>query len=191
MEAKKGVNRRDFIKQSTAGVVGSGLFINQASGLSPKWKHNPKPTKTNKGQNAEPDGYDIIIKSGTVIDGCGNPWFEADIALKNGKIFSIGKFSSKAKEVINAQGLIVAPGIIDLHNHSDTKILINPNAESAIRQGITTMLVGNCGSSAAPQSKRTENRNCMYSTNSASLMFHLFTRPIPSMGIHLLLLIKL
>jgi len=95
--------------------------------------------------------YDIIIRNGRIIDGCGNPWYKADIAIKDGKIIKIGKVSpSEADEVIDATGLIVCPGFIDMHSHSDFFLLINPKAESKIRQGVTTEVIGNCGSSLSP-----------------------------------------
>ncbi len=95
--------------------------------------------------------YDILITGGRIIDGTGNPWFRADIGIKNGKIVSIGKLSGEeAKEVISAEKLIVCPGFIDIHSHSDFTLLVNPRAESKVRQGVTTEIIGNCGSSAAP-----------------------------------------
>ena len=94
--------------------------------------------------------FDIVIKNGRVVDGCGNTWFRADVAIENGKIVKIGGMIIDAYKVIDANEMIVAPGIVDLHEHSDTAILANPKAESAIRQGITTIVNGNCGSSAAP-----------------------------------------
>jgi len=95
--------------------------------------------------------FDLIIKNGLLIDGCGNPWFKADVGIVQGKITKIGKLSNaKAEEIINARGLIVCPGFIDIHTHSDLSLLINPRAESKVRQGVTTEVVGNCGLSAAP-----------------------------------------
>jgi N-acyl-D-amino-acid deacylase len=95
--------------------------------------------------------FDLTIKNGLVVDGTGNPWFRADIGIKNGRINKIGDLHSiESKEVLDAKGLIVAPGFIDMHTHSDFSLLINPRAESKVRQGVTTDVVGNCGSSAAP-----------------------------------------
>jgi len=95
--------------------------------------------------------FDLIIKNGLVVDGTGNPWFRADIGIKNGRINKIGDLHSiESKEALDAKSLIVAPGFIDMHTHSDLSLLINPRAESKVRQGVTTDVVGNCGSSAAP-----------------------------------------
>ena len=95
--------------------------------------------------------FDVIIKNGKVIDGAGNPWFKADVGINGQRISAIGRLSAeKASEIIDADGLVVSPGFIDMHSHSDFELLVNPNAESKIRQGITTEVIGNCGGSAAP-----------------------------------------
>ena len=94
---------------------------------------------------------DIILKNGFVVDGAGNPKFRADVGVMDGKIVKIGGLrSSKADRIIDAKGLVVSPGFIDVHTHSDFELLANPRAESKIRQGVTTEVVGNCGMSAAP-----------------------------------------
>lgn len=95
--------------------------------------------------------FDVILKGGRVIDGTGNPWFRADVAIKDGKIVRIGHLSGvKAEKIIDVKGLVVSPGFIDIHSHSDFTILFNPKVESTIRQGVTTLVVGNCGISLAP-----------------------------------------
>lgn len=94
--------------------------------------------------------YDLIIKNGRVIDGTGNVWCKKDIGLSEGKIKSLGCVNGNAKKIIDVNGMIVSPGFIDLHNHSDMFILAYPNAESAIMQGLTTGVTGNCGISMAP-----------------------------------------
>ncbi len=95
--------------------------------------------------------FDLAIKNGRIVDGTGNPWFRADIGIRKGKIAEIGRLtSSEAKKIIDAEGLVVCPGFIDMHNHSDRSLLVNPNLESAVRQGITTLVIGNCGFSLAP-----------------------------------------
>ncbi len=95
--------------------------------------------------------FDVIIKNGKVIDGAGNPWFKADVGIDRQKISAIGRLSTeKASKIIDADGLVVSPGFIDMHSHSDLVLLVNPKAESKIKQGITTEVIGNCGESAAP-----------------------------------------
>jgi len=102
--------------------------------------------------------FESLIKNGVLIDGTGNPWFKADVGISEGKIAQIGKLeNAKAKRVVDARGLIVSPGFIDIHTHSDLSLLINPRAESKIRQGVTTEVIGNCGESAAPVRKETLN----------------------------------
>ena len=100
--------------------------------------------------------YDILIKNGTVIDGTNKKGFKADIALKKDKIKKIGQLKGiKAKTVIDAKEQYVAPGFIDIHNHSDSywTLFTAPSLESMLRQGVTTIIGGNCGSSLAPLAK--------------------------------------
>ena len=95
--------------------------------------------------------YKYIIKNAKIIDGSGSPWFRGDIAVKNTKIEKIGKINDEnAEKIIDAEGSIVSPGFIDIHTHSDLTLLVNGRAESKIRQGVTTEVIGNCGSSPAP-----------------------------------------
>jgi N-acyl-D-amino-acid deacylase len=95
--------------------------------------------------------FDVVIKNGCLIDGTGNPWFKADIGIKSGKALEIGYLSSEdANRIINAKGLVVCPGFIDIHSHSEYSLLANSKGESKIRQGVTTEVNGNCGDSPAP-----------------------------------------
>lgn len=97
--------------------------------------------------------FDIIIKNGVIIDGTGRVMHKDDIGIKEGKIVEIGDLSNeRADKVIEAKNKYVAPGFIDINNHSDTRwrIFSNPALESLIYQGITTIIGGNCGSSLAP-----------------------------------------
>ena len=95
--------------------------------------------------------YDLIIRGGKVVDGSGNPWYHADIAIKNDRIAEIGQLSNhEAKRVIDAHGLVVAPGFIDPHTHALRGIFEVPNADSALLQGVTTLTEGNDGSSPYP-----------------------------------------
>ncbi len=101
---------------------------------------------------------DLIILGGKVVDGAGNPWFKADIGVREGRITEIGNLRGEgADEVIDAEGLIVSPGFIDMHSHSDITIPFNPYMDSSIMQGITTTVVGNCGISPAPVNSERED----------------------------------
>lgn len=103
---------------------------------------------------ASPSKFDLVIKNGMIVDGMGNEPFESDLGIIGEYIQAIEKVDpSQAKKVIDASKKIVSPGFIDIHSHSDFEPFLNPKAESKIRQGVTTELVGNCGSSAFPLKK--------------------------------------
>jgi N-acyl-D-amino-acid deacylase len=92
--------------------------------------------------------YDLIIQDGKIVDGTGNPWYYADVAIANGRIVKIGDLSTAtASRVIDAKGLIVAPGFIDVHTHIEGNDLKIPTAPNFIYDGVTTVVTGNCGSS--------------------------------------------
>lgn len=93
---------------------------------------------------------DILVKDGRVFTGAGNPWFKADIGISDGKIAEIGDISSEAGEVVDASGLAVSPGFIDLHDHSDLTILVNREAQNKIHMGVTTLTFPSCGSGPSP-----------------------------------------
>ncbi|HUS06397.1 MAG TPA: D-aminoacylase [Bryobacteraceae bacterium] len=102
--------------------------------------------------------YDVIIRNGKLVDGTGNPWRMVDVGIQGGRVTSIGNLSSfQATTVIDAKGLIVAPGFVDIHNHSDETIVADGNAESMIRQGVTSMIFGE-GGSAAPIGGKQQKR---------------------------------
>lgn len=90
--------------------------------------------------------YDCIIRHGRIVDGSGNPAYFADVAIKDGKVVKIGKLPARATKEIDAKGMIVAPGFIDVHTHAD-EIVEQPEAENFLRMGVTTLVVGNCGGS--------------------------------------------
>ena len=100
-----------------------------------------------EGQQAE---FDLLIRNGRILDGTGNPSFVNDVGLRDGKIAAIGALANaRAARVIDANGLAVAPGFIDIHNHSDDTVLEDGDAQSMVRQGVTSMIFGE-GGSAAP-----------------------------------------
>jgi N-acyl-D-aspartate/D-glutamate deacylase len=98
---------------------------------------------------AEPQ-YDLVIRNGEVVDGTGNPWFHGDVAVRGDRIVAVGRVPpGKAAREIDAKGLVVAPGFIDMHSHSDYVLFEDGDAQSKIRQGVTTEVIGE-GRSAGP-----------------------------------------
>lgn len=101
------------------------------------------PSRDSFVQTREQPQYDIGIVNVHILDGTGSPWYEGSIVIKNGKISDIGRIDKiAAKRTIDAKGLTVAPGFIDLHSHSDFTLLADGKAESKIRQGVTTEILG-------------------------------------------------
>ena len=129
------MNRRAFITSSlktaaVASAAGSGLLIQGCA----------------KGKD-----LDLLIAGGTVYDGTGAAPVRADVGISGGAVREIGRIRrSRAAAVVEAEGLAVSPGFIDVHDHTDTSLLVNPKAESAVRQGVTTLVSGQCGGSPFP-----------------------------------------
>ena len=95
------------------------------------WLHGQEPS------------FDLIIRGGHVVDGTGNPWFAADVGIRNDRIAAVGALTgAKARREIDAHGLVVAPGFIDMHTHSDQPLLDDGNAESKVREGVTLDVIG-------------------------------------------------
>jgi N-acyl-D-amino-acid deacylase len=93
------------------------------------------------------DSYDVVIRHGRIVDGSGNPAYFADLGVKNGKVAQIGRITETGATEIDAKGMVVAPGFIDVHTHAD-EVGEMPLAENFVRMGVTTLVVGNCGGSA-------------------------------------------
>lgn len=131
--------------------------------------------------------YDYILRGGTVVDGTGSPAFQADVAIKDGRIVDIAAtLVGAAKQIVDVTGLAVAPGFIDIHSHSDTSFLLDGRCESKIYQGVTTELAGQCGSTIYPCPKdRMDNiRNFAGSvfTGFASDSFQAFMNKVQAQG---------
>ena len=111
-------------------------------------------------------GLELIVRSGTIVDGTGARPFTADIGISDGVIKEIGDLSSvTAGDEIDAAGLVVTPGIIDVHSHADLTLAIDGQAESALTQGVTTVLVGNCGHGCTPLRDRPEYASAIFGYN--------------------------
>jgi N-acyl-D-aspartate/D-glutamate deacylase len=94
--------------------------------------------------------YDLVIKNGVVIDGSGLPRYRADVGVRHGKIVTLGRIRERAREVLDADGLVVAPGFVDGHTHMDAQVFWDPLGTSSCYHGITTVVMGNCGFTLAP-----------------------------------------
>ena len=117
---------------------------------------------------------DILIQHGKIIDGTGNPWYYGDVAITNGKIAATGNLNNwQAKKIIDATGLIIAPGFIDVHTHIEDDEAKNPLATNFIYDGVTTVITGNCGSSHVDIKKYLSFLDSLHlSINAATLVGH-------------------
>jgi len=106
--------------------------------------------------------YDLLIRNGMIVDGTGFSRYQADVAIQDGTIAEIGRVRGAATRTIDAEGLFVAPGIIDLHTHYDVQPFWDRLCTSSVWHGVTTVLTGNCGLTLAPL--RPEHREAMLAT---------------------------
>ncbi len=108
---------------------------------------------------AEDSQFDLVIRHGKIVDGTGNPWYYGDVAVRGTKIVAMGNVpANPAKREINARGLVVAPGFVDMHSHSDFTLLEDGDAQSKIRQGVTTEALGESTSAGPYQLKLAAHR---------------------------------
>src|SRR5437867_7289175 len=94
--------------------------------------------------------YDLLIRGGRVVDGSGLPSYVADVGVKDGKVVAVGKLNDGAARVIDAAGLAVSPGFIDIHTHLDAQMLWDPYGTCEPQHGVTSVVMGNCGLTLAP-----------------------------------------
>ena len=94
--------------------------------------------------------FDILFKNARILDGSGNPWFVGDVAVQGDRITAVGKLDSRAHEVIDVGEKFLAPGFIDAHIHTDVVLLVDPQHEASLRQGVTTHIIGQDGIAPAP-----------------------------------------
>ena len=94
--------------------------------------------------------YDLIIRNARIADGLGNPLTAGDLAVKDGRVAAVGAVTGEAKETLDAEGKVLAPGVIDLHTHYDAQLTWDQTASPAGALGVTTVVVGNCGFGIAP-----------------------------------------
>lgn len=94
--------------------------------------------------------HNLVIRNATIVDGTGAPSFRGDVAVSDDRIVEVGEVTGIGRRQLDADGLCLAPGFIDMHSHTDHYLLVNPTAESKTTQGITTEVCGNCGSASAP-----------------------------------------
>lgn len=114
---------------------------------------------TSASASAADEPYDLVIRHGRIVDGTGNPWFVGDLAVRGDRIVAVGRVpAGPAKREIDAKGFVVAPGFIDMHSHSDFLLLEDGAAQSKIRQGVTTEVLGEGSSSGPYQDKLPPHR---------------------------------
>src|ERR1700756_409878 len=115
---------------------------------------------------------DLIIRGGTVIDGTRMPRYPADVGIKDGKIAKIGNLKShEAKKVIDAGGLNVAPGFVDLHTHYDAQLFWDPYCTMSSWHGVTSLVIGNCGFGFAPVRPELRERSMLTMTRTEAIPF--------------------
>lgn len=127
------------------------------------------------------DTYDLVVRNGTVVDGSGGPRFRADLGIRNGRIVRIGNIAAdaQAEQVIDASGLIVAPGVVDLHTHYDAQIHWDPYCTTSSWHGTTSVVVGNCGFGFAPCAPELRERYMQMMVNTEQVAYAAMRATLP------------
>lgn len=123
--------------------------------------------------------FDLVVRGGTVVDGTGAPKFVGDIAVKDGRVAQVGDVAGKGREEIDAKGLIVAPGILDLHTHYDAQLHWDPYCTTSGWHGTTTVVIGNCGFGFAPVRPGSEDRYMRMMENTEQVPFEVMKQALP------------
>ncbi|MDA1081930.1 MAG: D-aminoacylase [Gemmatimonadetes bacterium] len=169
-----GTDRRGFVLAASASLLAAG-------GLRPGDLIAHGPSVITKRR-----AHDLVIRGGTVFDGLGNAGVEMDVAVAGGRIVDVARRITEAgTEEIDAKGLAVAPGFIDIHSHGDGNMDEDPRQESVVRQGVTTIVVGQDGSSRAPRARAQSSgaEPGEESTNSFNAVFAAIDRLQPSVNV--------
>ena len=159
------MKRRAFVQTGSligavgaAGALGLGLTRGgddrEGAGVGPG-TGTTVPTRSGTGSGAEPKYSaepDLVLRRAMVFDGTGAPGLELDVAVTGDRITEVGTITATGAEEIDLAGMALTPGFIDIHSHADLSLLVNPNAESRIRQGVTLEIVGQDGNSVGPMS---------------------------------------
>ena len=127
------MRRRDFLIGGVAGLAGTAM----------------RPARRSVGAAGQAD---LVVRGGTIVDGTGAPPQSGDVAVLGDRITAVGRVATTGAVEVDARGMAVAPGFIDIHSHADLSLLVNPRAESRVRQGVTLEVVGQDGSSIGPWS---------------------------------------
>ena len=129
-------------------------------------------TRDSEERNGSMAEFDVIVRGGTIVDGTGAPRFVSDLAIKDGRIAQIGGLRrSQASKVLDASGLVVAPGFVDLHTHYDAQVQWDPYCSISGWHGVTTVMIGNCGFGFAPCREEDRERAMLTLTRNEAIPF--------------------
>jgi N-acyl-D-aspartate/D-glutamate deacylase len=124
--------------------------------------------------------YDVIIRSGTLVDGTGMPRRRADVGIRNGRIAALGRLGeASARQIVDAEGMIVAPGFIDLHTHYDAQIFWDPHLSLSGWHGVTSVVIGNCGFGFAPVAPEMRDRSMLGMTRNEAISYEAMKEGMP------------